>query len=160
MRTPANRQYQDTVINVKLVLSALWITMLFVFVYVDIFGLYRSDVLKAALDGKMATTNFAVNQTFLIYTLAYILLPTLMVVLSLLLKARLNRTINIAVSLLYAVTVAVSCIGETWGYYIAGSVVEVIVLAVIARTAWTWPPPDSAPLPPAEHPDADHALVG
>ena len=32
-----------------------------------------------------------------------------------------------------------SLIGETWIYYILGSVVEVILLLVIARTAWTWP---------------------
>ena len=30
-------------------LSALWIAMLFVFAYVDIFGFYRADVLDAAL---------------------------------------------------------------------------------------------------------------
>ena len=32
------RQYRDTQVDVKLRLSALWITMLFVFAYVDIFG--------------------------------------------------------------------------------------------------------------------------
>jgi hypothetical protein len=55
--TTTARQYRDTPIDVKLVLSALWITMLFVFAYVDIFGFYRADVLDAALDGKIATTN-------------------------------------------------------------------------------------------------------
>ena len=53
MMTP--RQYRDTPVDVKLVLCALWVTMLFVFAYVDIFGLYRADVLDAALDGRMAT---------------------------------------------------------------------------------------------------------
>lgn len=160
MRAPTSRQYRDTAVDVKIVLSALWIAMLFVFAYVDIFGFYRSDVLKAALDGKVATTDFAVSQTFLIYTLTYIVLPTLMVVLSLVLKARVNRIINITMTVLYAVTIAVSCIGETWGYYIAGSVVEVVVLAVIARTAWKWPPPQGAPSLPVEQPDDEHALVG
>ena len=56
------RQYRDTPIDVKLVLCALWVTMLFVFAYVDIFGLYRADVLDAALDGRMAATPFTVNQ--------------------------------------------------------------------------------------------------
>src|SRR5664279_5440502 len=62
------RQYRDTHVDVKIVLSALWITMLFVFAYVDIFGFYRTDVLRAALNGKVATTSFAVNQTFLTLT--------------------------------------------------------------------------------------------
>jgi len=125
---------------VKLVLCALWIAMLFVFAYVDIFGFYRADVLDAALDGKVATTEFAVNQVFLTVTLIYILVPTLMVVLSLLLKPRVNRIINIVVSVLYMITIIASCIGETWAYYILGSGIEVILLAAIARSAWKWPP--------------------
>lgn len=40
----------------KLVLSAPWITMLCVYAHVDIFGSYRADVLKTALDGRVATT--------------------------------------------------------------------------------------------------------
>ena len=148
-RKTAPRQYRDTPVDVKLVLSALWITMLLVFVYVDIFGFFRADVLQSALDGKIATTGFTVNQTFLTYTLVYILIPVLMVILSLLLKPRVNRAANIAVSLLYIATIIGAAIGEEWAYYIIGSVVEVILLAAIARTAWKWPPPAVAPSPPA-----------
>jgi Family of unknown function (DUF6326) len=148
MVTSTSRQYQDTQVDVKLVLSALWIAMLFVFAYVDIFGFYRADVLDAALDGKVATTAFTVNQMFLTFTLIYILVPALMVVLSLLLRARVNRIVNIVVSLLYLVSVVVSCIGEDWVYYILGSLVEAILLVAIARAAWKWPPPRVAPSGP------------
>ena len=119
--------------------------MLFVFAYVDIFGFYRADVLDAAFEGKVATTALTVNQIFLTFTLIYILLPTLMVVLSLLLKPRVNRITNIVISFLYVITIIGSCIGEQWAYYILGSVIEVILLAAITRTAWKWPPPQSAP---------------
>ena len=139
------RQYRDTPVDVKLVISALWIAMLFVFAYVDIFGFYRADVLDAALDGKVATTAFTVNQIFLTLTLVYILLPTLMVVLSLLLKPRVNRIINIVASLLYVLSIIVSCIGEQWTYYILGSIIEATLLVAIARAAWKWPPPQIAP---------------
>ena len=145
MRTTTTRQYRDTPVDVKLALCTLWIAMLFVFAYVDIFGFYRADVLHAALDGKVVTPAFTVNQIFLTSTLIYILLPTLMVVLSLLLKPRVNRIINIAVSLLYMISILVSCIGEKWAYYILGSLIEVILLVAIARTAWKWPPPQRAP---------------
>jgi len=143
--TTTTRQYQDTQVDVKLVLCALWIAMLFVFAYVDIFMSLRADVLKAALDGKVATTGFTVNQVFLTLTLIYILLPTLMVVLSLLLKPRVNRIINIVVSAFYIITIIVAAIGETWVYYFLGSFIEVILLVAIARTAWKWPPPQIAP---------------
>jgi hypothetical protein len=145
VRTTTARQYRDTQVDVKLVLCALWIAMLFVFAYVDIFGFYRADVLDAALDGRVATTAFTVNQIFLTFTLIYILLPTLMVVLSLLLKPRVNRITNIVVSLLYMISIIVSCIGEKWAYYILGSLIEVILLVAIARSAWKWPPPQIAP---------------
>jgi len=129
----------------ELVLSTLWITALLVFAYVDIFGFYRADALDAALDGRLAAGQFTVDQMFLSLTLIYILPPILMVVLSLVLKPRVNRITNIVVSVLYAVSIAVSCIGEAWVYYILGSVIEVILLLAIARVAWRWPPPHSAP---------------
>ena len=147
MTTP--RQYQDTPVDVKVVLSALWIAMLFVFAYVDIFGFFRADVLEAALEGEVASTGFTVDQFFLTATLIYVVLPILMVVLSLVLPPRVNRLTNIVVSLLYLVTVVVSCIGEGWAYYFLGSAIEALLLAAIARVAWTWPPAHEMQTSPA-----------
>lgn len=149
MSPRTGRQYQDTHVDVKLVLSALWAAMLFLFAYVDLFGFFRRDLLEAALDGKVAATGFAVDQAFLTLTLVYIVPPILMVVLSLLLRPQVNRIVNIVVSIVYAITVIGSCIGETWIYYILGSAVEVVLLAAIAWKAWTWPPPDVTPVTPA-----------
>ncbi len=132
-------QYQDSRVDVKLVLSALWIAMLFVFAYVDMFAFFRKDVLRAGIDGKISGTSLSVGQGFLTAALLYILLPSLMVVLSLILKPQASRITNVAVSLLYAVTIVVSCIGETWVYYLLGSAVEIVLLLAIARTAWKWP---------------------
>lgn len=133
------RRLVDTRIDVRLVLSALWVTMVLVFAYVDIFGFYRADVLEAALDGRIATTAFLANQTFLGVTLGYILIPVLMVSLSLLLPRRINRVLTIVVALVFALTIIGTCIGETWVYYWVGSVLEVVLLIAIARTAWGWP---------------------
>ena len=138
-------QYQDTKIDVKLVLSAPWIAMLIVFAYVDTFGFLRADVVDAALDGKMAATGITVDQVFLVFTTVYILIPTLMVFLSLVLRPRVNRIVNIVVALFYAVSIIASGIGEGWVYYILGSVVEVVLLVAIVRTAWTWPRTQVAP---------------
>jgi Family of unknown function (DUF6326) len=132
-------QYQDTKVDVKLVLSALWIAMLIVFAYVDIFGFLRADILRAALDGKMAATGITVDQMILVFTTVYILIPTLMVFLALVLRPRVNRIVNIVVALFYAVSIIALCIGEGWVYYLLGSAVEVALLVAIVRTAWTWP---------------------
>jgi hypothetical protein len=138
-RTEPKLSYRDTPVDVKIVLAGLWTAMLFVFAYVDIFAYLRGDVVRAALDGRVASLDIDVNQAFLAATLIYILVPSLMVVLSLLLRPRVNRISNITISAVYIVTIAVSCIGETWAYYLIGSVVEVLLLAMVARTAWRWP---------------------
>jgi hypothetical protein len=85
---------------VKLVLGALWIAMLFVFAYVDIFAFFRAEGLRAGLDGQISGVAQPVDQMFLTATPVHILLPSLMVVLSLVLKPRANRITNIAPSLL------------------------------------------------------------
>ncbi len=129
----------DTKVDVKVVLCGLWISMLFVFAYVDIFGFWRADVINGALVGKVPGPGFEINQPFLVFTTIYILIPSLMVIVSLLAPARMNRTTNIVVSLTYLASVVVLIVGETWIYYVLGSVVEVMLLLAIAWAAWTWP---------------------
>lgn len=130
---------RDTSIDVKIVLSALWTAMLFLFAYVDIFGFYRADVVEGVLAGEVAGQDITINQAFLAGATGYIIIPSLMIVASLLLPAVINRRLNIGVSIFYAVSIAALCIGEDWAYYLLGSGFEVALLAVAARTAWTWP---------------------
>ncbi len=47
--TDRNKTRDDPKVNVKVVLSGLWVSMLFVFAYVDIFGFWRTDVINGAL---------------------------------------------------------------------------------------------------------------
>ncbi|GAA2103075.1 hypothetical protein GCM10009841_20020 [Microlunatus panaciterrae] len=127
----------DPKVNVKVVLSGLWVSMLFVFAYVDIFGFWRADVIYGALHGRVPG-GVEISQVFLTLTTLYILVPSIMVTFSLMAPARINRPINVIVSLLYAVSVVAAVIGETWAYYVIGSVVEVLLLLTIAAAAWFW----------------------
>ncbi|MEI2774932.1 MAG: DUF6326 family protein [Tetrasphaera sp.] len=147
-RVPTVRTCRDDPVDVKVMLSGLWTAMLFVFAYIDIFAYLRADVLHAAMAGKVATTGFTVNQAFLVLTLVYILAPALMVPLSLTLRARVNRVVQLVVSVAYISSIIAAAVGESWAYYIVGSVVEVLLLAAIFRIAWRWP---SAPV---RHDDA------
>lgn len=135
----SNPVLQDTKIDVKLVLSGLWIAMMFMYAYVDIFAFFRADVIEGALDGEIAEMGITINQGFLAAATGFILIPCLMIVASLLLRPTLNRRLNIGVSLVYAFVTAALCIGESWIYYLMGSFVEVVLLLGIARAAWTWP---------------------
>ena len=42
--TTADPELDPSPVNVRIKISALWTAMLFVFAYVDIFGLYRADI--------------------------------------------------------------------------------------------------------------------
>ncbi|MBA7524017.1 hypothetical protein ES705_16154 [subsurface metagenome] len=134
-------EMEDVKVNVKLKISALWIAMLFVFAYVDIFGFFKPGMIEGIMAGKVAI--FQVNQVFLFLTTLYILIPSIMVFLSLVLKPKVNRWTNIIVSLLYFVSILGGCIGETWAFYIFGSIVESLLLLLIVWYAWKWPKQES-----------------
>ena len=135
-QSSADTKFELSNVNVRVKISALWTAMLFVFAYVDIFSLYRSD-LRADLEaGKVG--GFTVNESFLLGTTIYILIPSLMVFAALFLRPRINRLANIALAIIYALTIIAGAIGE-WNYYILGSAIEIALLASIVYCAWTWP---------------------
>ena len=123
-------------VNVRVKISALWASMLFVFAYVDLFSFYRADVRADIAAGEIG--GFTINQSFLLGTTAYVVIPALMVFGALVLRPRINRIVNIALSVVYALTIVGGAIGE-WNYYLLGSTVEVLLLAAVAYYAWTWP---------------------
>jgi hypothetical protein len=128
--------FQPSNVNVRIKISALWTSMLFVFAYVDLFSLYRADFRDDLEAGEIG--GFTVNQSFLVGTTAYVVIPSLMVFCALILRPRVNRIANIALSIIYALTIIAGAIGE-WTYYILGSAIEIALLAAILYYAWTWP---------------------
>lgn len=123
-------------VNVRVKISALWASMMFIFAYVDLFSFYRSDVRADIEAGEIF--GFTINQSFLLGTTAYIVIPALMVFGALVLRPRISRIVNIALSVVYALTIVGGAIGE-WNYYLLGSAIEVVLLAAVAYYAWTWP---------------------
>lgn len=137
-------KFEPAKVNVRMKISALWTAILFVFAYVDIFSLYRPDFRADVEAGVIG--GFTVNEAFLLGTTIYVVIPSLMVFGALALRPRVNRIANIALSVMYALTIVAGAIGE-WNYYILGSATEVALLATIVYYAWTWPklaPPTSA----------------
>ncbi len=132
----AETKFDPSKVNVRIKISALWTSMLFVFAYVDLFSLYRPDFRADVEAGEVG--GFTVNQSFLLGTTAYIVIPSLMVFCALVLRPRVNRIVNIALSVAYALTIVAGAIGE-WNYYILGSAIEVALLAAIVYYAWSWP---------------------
>jgi hypothetical protein len=123
-------------INVRLKLSALWVALLFVFAYVDIFAAYRADIIGGVLEGRIA--GFQVDQTFLLLTTIYVAIPSVMVFLTLVLRPRVAQWATLILAALYMLSIVASTIGETWWYYYLGSAIECVLLAAAIRYAWRW----------------------
>jgi hypothetical protein len=67
-------------------------------------------------------------------------IPIFMIVLSVILPARANRTTNLIVASVQIPYAAFNVVGESWTlFYGLGLALEVILLAYIVRCAWTWP---------------------
>jgi hypothetical protein len=132
----AHVKFEPFNVNARIKISALWASMLFVFVYVDLFSLYRRDVRADLEVGKIS--GFTINHAFLLATTVYVVIPSLMVFVALILRPRANRIANIALGIVYALTIIAGAIGE-WSYYILGSAIEVALIAAIVYYAWTWP---------------------
>ena len=132
----AETKFEQSNVNVRIKISALWASMLFVFAYVDLFSLYRPDFRADLEAGEISV--FTVNQSFLLGTTVYVVIPSLMVFFSLILRPEVNRIANTALGVMYAFTIIAGAIGE-WNYYILGSAIEVVQLAAIIYYARTWP---------------------
>jgi len=135
---PTSTRLDYPPVPVRVRLALLWVAMLLVVAYVDMFGFFRADLLEAALDGEVSGTGIAIGQGFLVAALGYVLPAIAMVVASLYLPARSLRTTTLVLAPLYAASIIALCVGETWVYYLIGSAVEVVLLVAVTVTAWRW----------------------
>ena len=134
---------EDVKINVKIKLAALWLTVNLLYLYVDIYSFFRPGIIEDAIAGKV--WKFQITQVWLLGVIILITIPSLMVFLSLILKAKANRWTNIIVGIFEIVFVLGNLIGESWAYYIFGSIVEVVLLLLIVWYAWKWPKEEGLP---------------
>ena len=87
-------------------------------------------------------------------------IPILMILLSMTLPARVNRITNLVVASLYVPVSMFNAVGESWTYFYGLSIgLEVLLLAFILRSAWTWPRTPS-PAMPSSNPDRSQIQMG
>lgn len=128
----------DQPMPVRVKLAAAWTSFMFLYAYVDILNFFTPGVVRDILDGKVF--EFDLSQTFSTAALALMAVPILMIVLSTTLPARSARIANLVVVSLYVPVTAFNVAGESWLlFYGLGVVLELVLLALIARLAWSWP---------------------
>ena len=150
---------EDQRIPVRAKLAAAWTSYMFFSIYIDYLHLYKPGAIDDILAGVV--WEFQISQTLLIVFLAAIAVPSLMIVLSVILPARANRVINLVVASVYIPFSMFNAVGESWMYFYGlGVVLEVIVLAVILRSAWTWPRTTSPSMPEPAAPHRPQIQMG
>ena len=129
---------EDVRIGVRLKISALWIAMLFLFAYGDIFGFFKPGRIEEVTSGKIS--GIEITQGFLFAVSVYVAIASVMIFLSLVLRPPVCRWTNIVLPILYVVSIVAAAVGETDGYYVFLSTSEIALLLLIVRYAWTWHP--------------------
>lgn len=130
-------QLEDQPVPVRTKLSVLWATVMFLYVYVDIFGFYLPGTIEDILVGRV--WEFDISQGWVFGALALMAVPAMMVFLSLALPAGMARWSNLMVGALYVPVSAFNLIGEKWAHYWLGAILETGLLVVVVRSAWLWP---------------------
>lgn len=129
---------EDVKVSLKLKLAALWVSLMFLYIYVDYFHLYMPNKIEHILTGIVF--KFNITQEFLLAALASMTIPALMIVFSVALPAKVNRPVNIIVAAVYIPYTLFNLAGEMpWMHMVFAAVVEVIFLCLIIRYAWKWP---------------------
>jgi hypothetical protein len=111
---------------------------MFLYAYVDILAFFKPGVVNDILVGKV--WEFDVNQTLFTTFLTLMAIPVFMIVLSTTLPARANRITNLIVASAQVPFAVFNLMGESWShFYGLGVALEVTLLVLILRYAWTWP---------------------
>ncbi len=136
MNTPQNA-LQNSRVNIKLKLATLWASFMFLYAYVDYFHLFMPGSIKGILEGKVFV--FDVSADFLLVVMILVTIPTLMIFLSVVLPAAINRWTNIIVATIFIPYMLFNLAGGAWLHMYFAAVAEVVLLGLIIGFAWKWP---------------------
>jgi len=126
-------------IPVQMKLSALWASLMFLYIYADFLSLYRPGQMEEAMAGRMGP--LPVTQGSVLAAAVLMLIPALMIFLSPVLQPRAARWANIVLGLLYTAVNIGNLVGETWAFYILFGIVEIALTLLIVGYAWRWRSP-------------------
>jgi len=127
---------QDITIDVKIRIAALWASVMFCYIYGDYFGLYVPGALQNMLAGKMGPLG-PTTQGVLLGTTLMMAIPSVMIFLSVALKANVNRPVNIALGLIYTFIILITM--WDWLFYRFLGVIEIVLTILVVVYAWKWP---------------------
>ena len=125
-------------VNIKVKLAALWASATFCYLYGDYFELYTPDKVNSLITGD----NIMDSPTTLLMASIILAIPSVMVALSIFLKPKLNRILNIIFGIVFTimmVAIGIMSTNEWYLFYVFLAFLESIITALIVWYAWKWP---------------------
>ena len=136
--------FEDVKINVKIKLSLLWVALMFFYIYADVFSFFQPGIIEEIMTGEVG--DIEISQVFLLGGAILMAIPSFMVILSLVLKAAVNRLVNIIVGIFHFIVLIGTLFvpGEIWAYYALYMIFEAVFIVLIVWHAWKWPTQEKA----------------
>jgi len=137
MATTETVKWQEERINTRFKLSALWTTVMFFYVYADLFAFFDPKSLRRLMDGTLLP--FPITQPMMLGMAAMMSIPTIMIFLSLALKAHHSRWANIVAGVVYTLIAAYTVAMPSSLAYRYFESLEILFSGYIVWSAWKWP---------------------
>ncbi len=128
---------EDYKINVKIKLAALWTSVTLCYLYGDYFELY----VPKQTEGLVSGANMLDSPSKLFAASILLAIPAIMVSLSIILKPKINRWLNIIVGVFFTaimVLIAITSITPWRIFYVFLAIVESVLTSLIVLYAWRW----------------------
>jgi hypothetical protein len=124
----------------KVLLSTLWIFAMFNYIYADILTFFEPGMLEELMTGSVGGIEF--TQVFLLGASVLMETAIAMVLLSRVLKYKVNRLANIIAGTINTLSVLLSMfVGTPSLHYIFFGTIEMATTLLIIKLAWTWTNP-------------------
>lgn len=109
---------------------------MFCYIYADYFELFKPGKLERMMAGNGPFSQ--TTQGVLVVASLVLAIPSVMIFLSIALKATVNRRVNITFGSLYTVIIMFTS-SRNWAFMKMYGVVEVVLTGMVVWYAWTWP---------------------
>ncbi len=129
---------ENSKVNIKIKLAALWASVTLCYLYGDYFELYTPDKIDSLITGE----NNLDSPVKLLIASIVMSISSVMVAASIILKPKINRILNIIFGTLFTlmmVLIGIYSTHEWYLFYVFLAFLESIITALIVWYAWKWP---------------------
>ncbi len=130
--------FEDSKIDIRLKLAALWTSLMFLYIYGDYFELYVPN----KIDGLLKGSEILDTPTKLFIASVSLAIPAIMISANVFLKPRVCRLLNIFFGLLLTISVVIVgslSLTKWYSFYVFYAVLEALNTLIIIKLAWNWP---------------------